>query len=191
MGATVGAGAGVGTTLGANHAINQVGATVGSGAGVGTTLGANNDINQIGATVGITPGSNGSTAELDLTMPTMPNLDAITLRRSKRNKPSRKLQEQRDPRVKKFFGLLTMFCLFSATVVAGCGYSSPKSVVGKIVLHAEKVNMHLDGTLNYIHHAALMTQSPDNDTYTYKTMLQQEDRNEFVKAMMKEIVDLE
>ena len=36
-----------------------------------------------------------------------------------------------------------------------------------------------------------MTQYPDNDTYTYKRMLQQEDRNEFVKAMMKEIVDHE
>ena len=48
--------------------------------------------------------------------------------------------------------------------------------------------MHLDSTLNYIHHADLMTTSPDNDTCTYKTMLQQEDRNECVKAMMKDIV---
>ena len=80
--------------------------------------------------------------------------------------------------------------IFSYSIV-GCDYSSSKQVVGKISLYAEKVNMHLDGTLNHIHHAALMTTSPDNDTYTYKTILQQEDRNEFVKAMMKEIVDHE
>ena len=69
--------------------------------------------------------------------------------------------------MKKFFSLLTIFCLFSSTVIAGCGYDFPTSMVGKTVLHAEKVNTHLDGTLNYIHHAALMTQSPDNDTYIY------------------------
>ena len=84
-----------------------------------------------------------------------------------------------------------MFCLFSSTAIARCSYDSPKSVVRKIVLHAEKVNTHLDGTLNYTHHATLMAQFPDNDTYTYKTILQQDDRNEFVKAMMNEIVDYE
>ena len=58
-------------------------------------------------------------------------------------------------------------------------------------MHAEKVNMYLDDTLIYIHHTALMITSPDNDTYTYTTMLQQEDRNQFVKAIMKKIVDHE
>ena len=168
---TVGVGAGVGTALGTTHSINQVGATMGAGAGVCTTLGTNNDINQIGATVGFTLGSNCPEEELDSTMSLMPYLDAISLRSSKRNKPSRKLREQRDPRVKKLFGLLTMFCLFSAKVVAGYNYGSPTSVVGKIVLHVEKVNTNLDGTLNYIYHAALMTQSLDNGTYTYTTML--------------------
>ena len=181
----------VGIGAGATDIITQVGATEGAGAGVDTTLCANNDDTSNDATMGSIKDSNNYTNELDLTMPIMANLDAISLSCSKRNKPSRKLIEQQDPKVKKFFGLLTMFCLFSATVVTGCDYTSPKSVVGKIVLHAEKVNMHLDGTLNYIHHAALMTTSPDNDTYTYKSMLQQEDKNEFVKAMMKEIVDHE
>ena len=37
--------------------------------------------------------------ELDLIMPIMPNLSTISLRRSKRNNQSRKLQEQRDPKV--------------------------------------------------------------------------------------------
>ena len=37
--------------------------------------------------------------ELDLIMPIMPNLNTISLRRSKRNNQSRKLQEQRYPKV--------------------------------------------------------------------------------------------
>ena len=140
VGATMGTGAGVGTVLGTNHAITQVGTTAGAGAGVGTTLGANNDDTSNNDTLGSTQGSNHSTEELDLTipMPIMANLDDISLRRSKRNKPDRKLQEQQDPKVKKFFGLLTMFYLFSATAVAGCDCSSPELVVRKIGLHAEK-----------------------------------------------------
>lgn len=34
-----------------------------------------------------------------------------------------------------------------------------------------------------------MAQFPDNDTYAYKMMLQEDDRNDFVKTMMKKIVD--
>ena len=36
-----------------------------------------------------------------------------------------------------------------------------------------------------------MTQSPNNDMYTYKTTLEQDDRKDFVKVMMKEIIDHE
>ena len=58
-------------------------------------------------------------------------------------------------------------------------------------MHVEQINLHLDVTLNHIHCATLMTQSPDNNSYTYNTMLQHDDRDEFIKATMKEIVDHE
>ena len=38
---------------------------------------------------------------------------------------------------------------------------------------------------------AFVTEVSDNETYTFKEMLQQEDRVEFIKAMMKEIRDHE
>ena len=84
-----------------------------------------------------------------------------------------------------------MFYLFLAAVIAECGYNSPTSLVGNTVLYVKTVKSNLDGTLKYIHHAAIMTQAPDNNTYIYNTMIQQENRNKFVKAMMKEIADHE
>ena len=75
----------------------------------------------------------------------MSNLDTISLRYSKHNTPSKKLEQQHDPVVNKFFGLLTMFCLLSASTIVVAGHIIPKLIVGKIVLHAEKVNIHLDG----------------------------------------------
>ena len=56
----MGAGDGVGTTLGANHDIDQVGTTVGAGADIGTTLGAHRGINHMGATTGSILGSRRS-----------------------------------------------------------------------------------------------------------------------------------
>ena len=52
------------------------------------------------------------------------------------------------------------------------------------------MNEHLDGTFNYLNPFALMTSS-DNDTYTFKEMLKQDDRAEFIKAMKVEIEDHE
>ena len=43
----------------------------------------------------------------------------------------------------------------------------------------ENVNVHL---IEY---------NSDNETYTFKEMLQQEDKNEFIKAMLKEVQDHE
>lgn len=45
--------------------------------------------------------------------------------------------------------------------------------------------------LNTIHHAVLSTMAGDNDTYTLKQMLQQNDKNDFIEAMKKEVLDHE
>ena len=89
--------------------------------------------------------------------------------------------DESKPKGRKLFGLVTMSCLFSVVAIELSGYGSPNSVVGKVVLCTEKVNAHLEGALNYIHHSSLMTASLDNDTYTYNTILYQRDRNIFLK----------
>ena len=55
------------------------------------------------------------------------------------------------------------------------------------------LNSYYDGTLNLIQSSVLVSSSvgTDNDTYTFSQMLKQEDKHEFIKAMMVEIDDHE
>ena len=120
------------------------------------------------------------------------NLDDMSLRRSKRSqKPSEKGASIRTSAQKKFFNLFSMFCLFTVAALATSATLVPSTMAQKVVLHAEKLTSNFYGTLNSFHHAALMTASGDNDTYTFKNMLQEDDKNEFISAMMKEIKDHE
>ena len=52
-------------------------------------------------------------------------------------------------------------------------------------------NQIFDCTLNVLHPMALMTEKEDNESYTFKQMFQQEDKSDFIKAMMKEASDHE
>lgn len=128
-------------------------------------------------------------------MPTMPDLNDLTSRRSKRTpKPSRAARESSDPRVRRMFSLFTACVAYAScltSTIATDPSLRPKSIIQRIALHTELVNTHFDGTINQLHHAVLSTVAGDNDTYTLKEMLQQDDKNEFIKAMLKEVVDHE
>ena len=52
-----------------------------------------------------------------------------------------------------------------------------------------QINTQFDNTLNSIHHAVLATAVGDNDTYTLKDMMKQEDKGDFITAMIKEVED--
>ena len=119
--------------------------------------------------------------DLVLEILVIPNLDNISLRRSKRNKPSVKTMDLHDPTLKKLYGLLDILYLFDTAIISANGHVIPPSVVDKVVLHIEDVINHLDGTLKYIPHSTLVTHSHDNDIYTHKTMLQYDDRNEYAR----------
>ena len=122
----------------------------------------------------------------------LPNLDDMSLRRSKRSqKPSEKGAAIRTSAQKKFFNLFSTFCLFTVAALTTSANLVPSTMAQKVVLHAEKFTSNFDGTLNSFHHAALMAAPGDNDTYTFKNMLQEDDKNEFISAMMKEIKDHE
>ena len=129
-------------------------------------------------------------------MPTMPDLDELTCRWSSRE---RKAPDRFDPTAmattkniptSRFKSVLfTMVCLVlsgtSPTVYA------PKTLCSKVVYHTQEINKHFDGTLNYLNPLAYATEKSDNETYTFREMLQQEDKNEFIMAMIKEISDHE
>jgi len=116
-----------------------------------------------------------------LLFPTLPDLDSMTLRRS----PRIHAKQQKK-------SALTIFAVFHSVSNAFTTVKKerPSYVFQKVILHSHNVNKHFDGTLNYIHHAVLMA-AEDNDTYTLKDMFKQEDKAEFIAAMMKEVEDHE
>ena len=53
--------------------------------------------------------------------------------------------------------------------------------------HLQALNTYFDGTINLTHNYVMTTlKNSDNDVYTYKNMLEQDDRMEFIKAMFEE-----
>jgi len=53
------------------------------------------------------------------------------------------------------------------------------------------VNANFDGTLNAIHHLVLASGKANNEIYTFREMLKEEDSADFIKAMVKEFRDHE
>ena len=53
------------------------------------------------------------------------------------------------------------------------------------------VTQHFDVTLNYLHPLALASKNADNDIFTLKEMMHQDDNADFIKAMMTELMDHE
>lgn len=51
----------------------------------------------------------------------------------------------------------------------------------------ERVNAHFDGTLNHVHTMIFAADTGKNDIYTFKEMLQEDDKSQFIEAMLKEI----
>ena len=120
-----------------------------------------------------------------LLLPTMPDLSEITNRRS-----------QRQPKKVKRYGFVTK-ALLSAFVVCSTilGVSAttiqdPAQLIQRVCLHTERINTHIDATINSLYHACCLTiNASDNDTYTLKQRLQQDDKNDFIEAMIKEVDD--
>jgi len=56
-------------------------------------------------------------------------------------------------------------------------------------MYDEGVELNVDGSLNFIHPMALAAKTGANDTFYFHQAMQQEDRAEFIKAMVKELED--
>ena len=69
-------------------------------------------------------------------------------------------------------------------------FGNPRSSFERSMAHLSLATQHFDGTLNYVHPAAFLTNS-DNDTYSLSQMLKQDDKKSFIEAMMTEVQDHE
>jgi hypothetical protein len=117
-----------------------------------------------------------------LLFPTMPDLNTLTCRRSTRQRKQTRF-------FSLFVACTAVFTSFLVTT--STAFTDPVNSLNKAVLHSQRVNTHFDGTLNALHHAALTAVAGDNDTYTLKDVFKQDDKSEFIQAMMKEVRDHE
>ncbi len=59
----------------------------------------------------------------------------------------------------------------------------------KLIKHFDKANEHCYGTLNDFHFVSLLTDTGSNKVFTYHQAQKQEDWNDFIITMEKEILD--
>ena len=59
----------------------------------------------------------------------------------------------------------------------------------RLMLYPQTVEINVDGSINNMHPLCMATSSGKNDTYHFHDAMQQPDREEFIKAMIKELKD--
>ena len=65
------------------------------------------------------------------------------------------------------------------------------SITSKFINKFHECNELFDGTINQIHNFALATDLSNNEVFTFTQAMRQDDRAQFVDAMMKEVRDHE
>jgi hypothetical protein len=114
----------------------------------------------------------------ELRMPTMVNLRESGLRRS--------------PRIAAKNALVTiMMVLFCAVAAVPASFHASiqhaSSGIASLNRAANLVETNFDGSLNYLAHHVFAAGKENNETYTFREMLKQEDRDNFIEAMQVEI----
>ena len=70
-------------------------------------------------------------------------------------------------------------------------FSHGQASVNAVIHNYNVINANFDGSLNEFHHMVLAATKSNNENYTFREMLEQDDVGDFVKAMMKEVGDHE
>ena len=115
-------------------------------------------------------------------MPSIIDLATSGLRRSTRAKSQ--------PQRLSFFSKVCALGLFAASIwTTGPSFlhDRAQNLVFASVNQYHAANQCFDGTLNCLHHMALAAGKQNNETYTFKDMLKQEDAPRFISAMLKEV----
>jgi len=118
-----------------------------------------------------------------LIQPTLPDLNELTRRKTARTpKPTFKVRDSSDKKYQRMFGLATKIPVL---------IENAQFKVLAFVTHLENIQTLFDDTINECHHYALNATSATNDVYTLKQMLQLDNIQEFITAMIKEVDDHE
>lgn len=109
---------------------------------------------------------NTSSTNYPYTMPTLPDLDNITLRRSPRLKNKKTNYAYT---IRNYSSYFAAFCLMGIVAFSTI-FTSPSSFMIKSYAYLSVINQHFDGTLNYLHPCAFAS-SEINDSFTLSQML--------------------
>ena len=147
-----------------------------------STVNHSNVTQNEGASLDIDSDLNSSN-EGDFLMPEIRNLEQNGLRRSTRirNAPDRWQFYTKIPIIKSIFSF-NLYPLEHST------FPSSSSYFQRSINHLIHVNTLLDNTINNLTSFSFMSQT-DNETYTYGEMLKQDDRSDFIQAMLVEVND--
>ena len=128
--------------------------------------------------------SEGETTRELLLEPTLPDINQMTSRRTKRvSTPTLKARESSDKSVQRLFGLSTIF-------TSDVSFD-PNKALYSFVSHLQNINKLFDDTINQSHFYIFSVVAETNDVYTLSQMLKIGDIKDFVLAMIKEIEDHE
>eukprot|EP00957_Ditylum_brightwellii_P074030 5625302-Ditylum_brightwellii.AAC.1 len=93
--------------------------------------------------------------------------------------------ESGDPEVQKIFSLT---CMLKAAVESLSSLPKISNTVFECAIyHTEVANTLYDETLNGMHTITFAANQQQNETYTFKDILRQDDAKEFIAAMFKEV----
>ena len=136
-----------------------------------------------------------------LYMPTCINLHESGLRRSERIKKQRQDANGNSSKQKahKAFGTVAkkvawlggVYALITTAQMPSHPLPPNASMSTKILNTFHECNELYDGTINQIHNYAFATELANNEVFTYTQAMRQDDRAEFIQAMIKEVEDHE
>jgi len=137
----------------------------------------------------VTQASEGDSGTNDLFAPEMIILESAGHRRSPRI-------AAQEPKKYNFLSAVSKLLVTGVVLLAACAspvtvFSHGQASVNRVVHKCNVIHSNFDGTANEIHHMVLAAGKSNNETYTFREMLKQDDAAEFIKAMKKEAEDHE
>ena len=125
------------------------------------------------------------------------DLSKIGLRRSHRERTlTSKMVNSSEPGLaKRIYGLssvVSMFTYLGATATSlgtNLNSISLSTFLSRTISYHERLNRLFDSTINHVHSFTTMVEN--NESYTFKEMLNQEDKSSFIQAMLNEVEEHE
>ena len=125
----------------------------------------------------------------NLTMTEIVNLEYSGLRRSGRIwDPTQRAKESNESRVRKMFDLFTTISLETVSNIKPViTEPRPHIYFTRGLNHIEEINTLIDNSINDVHAMVFEDDQEQNDNFTFKNMMRQDDCQQFIDSMMEEV----